>query len=56
MATPANAEAPIRIAITPVLVAHYLEVNHELVAYVGEKLGRRAFVGLERSWGPTASR
>ncbi|MBI2460826.1 MAG: hypothetical protein HYV61_04875 [Candidatus Rokubacteria bacterium] len=31
---------PLRIAITPVLVEHYLDVNRQWIAYVGEKLGR----------------
>ncbi len=35
----ASAEPRLRIAITPVLVENYLELNRQLVAYVGEKLG-----------------
>lgn len=38
--TPSVAGEPrLRIAITPVLVEHYLEVNQQLISYVGEKLG-----------------
>jgi hypothetical protein len=41
-ATPLSAtaasESRLRIAITPVLVEHYLEVNRQLIAYVGEKV------------------
>jgi phosphonate transport system substrate-binding protein len=48
--TPAWAEPPVRIAITPVLVEHYLEVNRELVSYVGEKLGRRTELVQRRSY------
>jgi hypothetical protein len=33
-------DAHLRIAITPVLVENYLEVNRQLIAYVGEKLGQ----------------
>jgi len=43
-------EAPIRIAITPVLVEGYFEVNHQLIAYVGEMLGRKAEIVQRRSY------
>jgi hypothetical protein len=36
----ADAEPLLRIAITPVLVEHYLDVNRQWVAFVGEKVGR----------------
>jgi phosphonate transport system substrate-binding protein len=40
-AGPASAaDPPVKIAITPVLVEHYLEVNKEWIAYIGERIGR----------------
>jgi phosphonate transport system substrate-binding protein len=48
--TSVAAEPPLRIAITPVLVEHYLEVNRQLVTYIGEKLGRPAEVVQRRSY------
>jgi phosphonate transport system substrate-binding protein len=45
-----SADPPIRIAITPVLVENYLEVNHHLIAYVGKMLGRRAEIVQRRSY------
>jgi len=44
------AEAPLRIAITPVLVEHYLDVNRQWVAYVGEQLGRPTQLLQRRSY------
>ena len=44
------ATEPLRIAITPVLVEHYLDVNRQWVAYVGEKLGRPAELVQRRSY------
>lgn len=46
----ADAEPPLRIAITPVLVEHYLDVNRHWVAYVGEKLGRPTELVQRRSY------
>lgn len=46
----ALAEPPVRVAITPVLVEHYLEVNRQLVAYMGERLGRRTEIVQRRSY------
>jgi hypothetical protein len=38
LATPtAEAEPPVRVANTPVLGEHYLEVNREPVHYAGDK-------------------
>lgn len=44
------AEPRLRIAITPVLVEHYLEVNRQLIAYVGDKLGRPTDLVQRRSY------
>ena len=51
-AVPASAadEPRLRIAITPVLVEHYLEVNRQLVTYVGERLGRTPELVQRRSY------
>lgn len=53
-ATPLSAaaasESRLHIAITPVLVEHYLEVNRQLVAYVGEKLGQPTDLVQRRSY------
>lgn len=46
----ALAEPAIRVAITPVLVEHYLEVNRHLVAYLGERLGQRTEIVQRRSY------
>lgn len=46
----ARAEPPVRVAITPVLVEHYLEVNRQLVAYLGEGLRRRTEIVQRRSY------
>jgi phosphonate transport system substrate-binding protein len=46
----ADAEPRVRIAITPVLVEHYLEVNRQLIAYVGEKLGQPTDLVQRRSY------
>ncbi len=46
----ATGETPLRIAITPVLVEHYLEVNREWIGYVGEKLGRQTRLVQRRSY------
>ena len=46
----ASVEARLRIAITPVLVEHYLEVNRQLIAYVGEKLGQPTDLVQRRSY------
>lgn len=46
----AAGEPRLRIAITPVLVEHYLEVNQQLIAYVGEKLGRPTELVQRRSY------
>ncbi len=46
----ATGETPLRIAITPVLVEHYLEVNREWIGYVGEKLGRQTRLVQWRSY------
>jgi phosphonate transport system substrate-binding protein len=46
----AAAEPRLRIAITPVLVEHYLEVNRQLVTYVGERLGRTTDLVQRRSY------
>jgi phosphonate transport system substrate-binding protein len=43
-------EPRLRIAITPVLVEHYLEVNRQLIAYVGEKLGQPTDLVQRRSY------
>ena len=43
-------EPRVRIAITPVLVEHYLEVNRQLIAYVGEKLGQPTDLVQRRSY------
>lgn len=42
--------APLRVAITPVLVEHYLDVNRQWVAYVGEQLGRPTRLVQRRSY------
>lgn len=47
---PVMAAEPLRIAITPVLVEHYLDVNRQWVAYVGEKLGRPTELVQRRSY------
>jgi phosphonate transport system substrate-binding protein len=44
------AESRLRIAITPVLVEHYLEVNRQLITYVGERLGRAPDLIQRRSY------
>lgn len=44
------AEPPVRIAVTPVLVEHYLEVNKEWIAYVGERIGRPTELVQRRSY------
>jgi phosphonate transport system substrate-binding protein len=46
----ADVEPRVRIAITPVLVEHYLEVNRQLIAYVGEKLGQPTDLVQRRSY------
>jgi phosphonate transport system substrate-binding protein len=43
-------EPRLRIAITPVLVEHYLEVNRQLVTYVGDRLGRTPELIQRRSY------
>ena len=49
--TPGIAGEPrLRIAITPVLVEHYLEINRQLVTYVGERLGRTPDLIQRRSY------
>lgn len=48
--SPVTAVEPLRIAITPVLVEHYLDINRRWVAYVGEKLGRPAQLVQRRSY------
>ncbi len=49
--TPGVAGEPrLRIAITPVLVEHYLEVNRQLVTYVGDRLGRTPELVQRRSY------
>jgi phosphonate transport system substrate-binding protein len=50
LASPLGAQPPLKIAITPVLVEHYLEVNRQLIAYVGEKLGRPTDLVQRRSY------
>lgn len=48
---PARATEPsLRVAITPVLVEHYLEVNQQWISYVGEKLGRQTVMVQRRSY------
>lgn len=47
---PAAAGPPLRIAITPVLVEHYLDVNRQWISYVGEKLGRQTQLVQRRSY------
>ena len=50
-ATASRADEPrLRIAITPVLVEHYLEVNRQLVTYLGERLGRTPDLIQRRSY------
>lgn len=44
------AEPPLRIAITPVLVEHYLDVNRQWISYVGERLGRQVRLVQRRSY------
>jgi phosphonate transport system substrate-binding protein len=46
----ASAEPRLRIAITPVLVESYLELNRQLVAYVGDRLGAPAEIVQRRSY------
>jgi phosphonate transport system substrate-binding protein len=46
----ASADARLRIAITPVLVEHYLEINHQLITYIGERLGRPTDLVQRRSY------
>jgi phosphonate transport system substrate-binding protein len=46
----ADADPRVRIAITPVLVEHYLEVNRQLITYVGEKLGQPTDLVQRRSY------
>jgi phosphate/phosphite/phosphonate ABC transporter binding protein len=49
--SPAAAADPrLRIAITPVLVEHYLEVNRQLVTYIGERLGQPTLLVQRRSY------
>lgn len=48
--TPVTAAEPLRIAITPVLVEHYLDVNRQWATYVGEKLGRPTELVQRRSY------
>jgi phosphonate transport system substrate-binding protein len=43
-------ESRLKIAITPVLVEHYLEVNRQLVTYVGDQLGRTPELIQRRSY------
>jgi hypothetical protein len=43
-------EPRLHIAITPVLGEHYLEVNRQLVTYVGERLGRTPELIQRRSY------
>ena len=43
-------EPRLRIAITPVLVEHYLEVNRQLVTYVDERIGRTPELVQRRSY------
>jgi phosphonate transport system substrate-binding protein len=43
-------QAHLRIAITPVLVEHYLEVNQQLVTYIGQQLGRPTDLIQRRSY------
>lgn len=50
LASEAGAQAPLRIAITPVLVEHYLDINRQWVAYVGEQLGRPTQLVQRRSY------
>lgn len=46
----ASAEPRLRIAITPVLVENYLEINRQIVAYIGDRLGRPADLVQRRSY------
>lgn len=41
---------PLRVAITPVLVENHLDLNRQLVAYLGERLGRPAALVQRRSY------
>ncbi len=48
---PATAgDAPLRVAITPVLVERHLDVNKQWVNYVGQRLGRPAELVQRRSY------
>lgn len=51
-AVPAAPVAPevLRVAITPVLVEKHLDINRQLVSYVGEKLGTEAVLVQRRSY------
>jgi phosphonate transport system substrate-binding protein len=50
LAAGAGEPAPLRVAITPVLVEHYLDVNRQWVAYLGERLGRPTRLVQRRSY------